>query len=134
MRVRTMRRPGDPPDKEGNLAYRQEIVCPTKDEAPVAISIPATVMSPYDRSVKATVLVATEHSLIAQSKTSAKVVWPTVRYQNRLYAQTQTRRCPTRRSVARIDRFTYRWVLNELRFTYLKTQPYACVETHHDRP
>jgi hypothetical protein len=55
-------------DKEGNLAYRQEITCPTKDEAPVAISIPATVVSPHDRSLKATVFVATEHSLVAQSK------------------------------------------------------------------
>jgi hypothetical protein len=56
-------------DKEGNLAYRQEVTCPTKDEAPVAISIPATVVSPHDRSVKAMVFVATKHSLIAQSKT-----------------------------------------------------------------
>jgi hypothetical protein len=55
-------------DKVGNLAFRQEITCPTKDEAPVAISIPATAASPHDRSVKATVLVATDSALIAQSK------------------------------------------------------------------
>jgi hypothetical protein len=55
-------------DKAGNLAYRQEITCPTKDEAPVVISIPATAVSPHDRSVKAMVFVATDSSLIAQSK------------------------------------------------------------------
>lgn len=55
-------------DKEGNLAFREEITCPTNDEAPVTISIPATVVSNRDRSVKAMVFIATDRSLIAQSK------------------------------------------------------------------
>jgi hypothetical protein len=56
-------------DKEGNLAFRETVDCLDKNETvPLKISLPAAAVSGNNRSIRATVFIASESTVIDQSQ------------------------------------------------------------------